>query len=70
MVVNAGDGVLELGECEGSLAEHGRGYIKLKLIEPVNKRMNVHLCVSHRQSRVHCEHTHKYRQKGATEHMQ
>ena len=61
MVVKAEDGVVELGECEGSLAEQGRGYKKLDLIETVNKRMTPHLCVSHRRPRAHCMQTQKLR---------
>lgn len=61
MAVNAEDGVVELGECEGSLAEQELGYRKLNLIETANKRMTVHLCVSHKQPCVHSVHTHKHR---------
>ncbi len=61
MVVNAEDGVVELGECEGSPTKQERGDRKLNLIETVNKGMTVHLCVSHRRSCAHCVRTHKHR---------
>lgn len=43
MVVNAEDGVEELGECESSLTEQERRYRKCNRSETVNKRRTVHL---------------------------